>query len=168
MASRSRSRLPARWSLLAGVGLSLATTQPGVCEDARPPLISVAAPDGFAELDAAQPLIVDVYVNGVRVGQTGITAEPGAFRFDRPGDVAAMMPGLRTSPQVLQHLGGSIAANEGLVCGEGSDRLRCGRLVPEDVGAILNRDRFRLDLFFGPKFGAEHFTQPDTYVAPPE
>ena len=168
MASLSGSHRKAWWSLLAGVGLSLATTQPGACEEARPPLISVAVPDGFADLDAAQPLIVDIYVNGVRVGQTEIMAEPGAFRFDSPAEVAAMMPGLRASPHLLQRLGGSIAANEGLVCGEGSDRLRCGRLVPEDVGAILNRDRFRLDLFFGPEFGAAHFEQLDPYLAPPD
>src|SRR5690349_10672448 len=129
MASLNHSRRPARWGLLAGVGLSLTSTQPGACEEARSPRISVSAPADFAELDAAHPLIVDVYINGVRVGQTGIMAEPGAFRFDSPVEVAAMMPGLRASSQLLQRLGGSIAANEGLVCGEGSDRLRCGRIV---------------------------------------
>src|SRR5688500_9524394 len=111
MASLSRSCRPA-WGLLAGVDLLLATTQPGACEEARPPLIRVAAPDGFSDLGAAQPLIVDVYVNGVRVGHTGISVKPGAFRFDNPDEVAAMMPGLRASPQLSQRLGGGFAANE--------------------------------------------------------
>ena len=59
-------------------------TLPAPAKDAAELAISVAAPEGFADLAEAQTLLVDVYFGGVRRGEARINAIPGAVSFLEP------------------------------------------------------------------------------------
>jgi Mat/Ecp fimbriae outer membrane usher protein len=160
-----RSQSPS--ALLAGVTGSLAAAQPGLCSDAGWPLISVAAPEGFAELEAPRELVVDVYLAGRRLGQTRVEAGHGTVRFIEPAELAAMIPDLADASGFVRRAGRAFPANAALVCGDGADPARCGHLVPDDLGVILDRDRFRVDLFAGPAAQSDLFRQPERFLADP-
>ena len=153
--------------LLIGAGASFGAVQPGECREAGFPLVSVAAPEGFAELEASRELIVDVYLAGRNLGQTRVEAAHGTLRFLEPIELARLLPDLADAGRFARRAGRTFPANEGLVCGEGADPARCGRLAPNDLGVIFDRDRFRVDLFAGPEAQSDLFAQPERFLADP-
>lgn len=131
--------------------------------------ISVGEPAGFANLTEEHVLVVDVYIGGVRKGEAKIAATPGEVRFLDPAAVTAFLPPLTDAATVEAALSASsLPANAQLACSETSDRSRCGRIEPEVVGLILNRDRFRLDIFVNPRFLAVEENLADAYLPKPQ
>ena len=165
MSAPCSRRLARLARLLAGVGLSLVASQVALGK-AVPPVISVSEPEGFADLGGPQQLFVDVYFNGARVGSTAVTASRGAVRFEDPAGVAALLSNTRV-PELAALLGRALPANEGLGCNSLSDRITCGKLVPDDLGVILDRDRFRLDIFAGGTVAKALLVEPEAYLAEP-
>jgi hypothetical protein len=126
---------------------------PAQAKDTAALAISVGEPEGFAGLTEAQSLLVDLYFGGERRGEAKISIAPGSIRFADPAAVVALLPGL-TDPAAIEAAlaASSLAPNAQLACSASSDRARCGRLSPDVVGVILDRDRFRLDIFLNPRF----------------
>jgi hypothetical protein len=120
---------------------------------ASSPVIAVGEPEGFGDLVREQELMVDVYFGGTRRGEALVRATPESVTFLDPAAVIAMLPPLSSGHLVLQTLSaGPLPANGELACTPSSDRTACGRLAPDDVGIILARDQFRLDIFLNPRF----------------
>jgi hypothetical protein len=134
-----------------------------------PVAISVGEPEGFSNLTEEHVLMVDVFVGGVRKGEAKISAAPGEVRFLDPAAAMALLPPLTDRAAVEAALSASsLPANSQLACSETSDRSRCGRLEPDVVGLILNRDRFRVDIFVNPRFLAVEDELADAYLPKPQ
>ncbi len=153
-------------TLLAGGGgwpLAAQTSEAG------PPAIEVGEPEGFANLTEARILVVDVYVGGVRTGEARISTAPGSIRFTEPAAVVALLPNLTDPAAVEAALSADpLPANAQLACSATSDPARCGRLSPEVVGVIFDRDRFRLDIFVNPRFLAVQDNIEQAYIPEPQ
>ena len=116
------------------------------------PEITVGEPDGFAELTAEQTLLVDVYFGGVRRGEALVIATPDSVRVKDPAALLDLLPGVTDQARVQAAFAGSdLPANSARACSASSDRDTCGRLSPEIVGVILDRQRLRLDVFLNPR-----------------
>ncbi|WP_057884570.1 TcfC E-set like domain-containing protein [Tsuneonella troitsensis] len=115
-------------------------------------MIAVGEPDGFSDLTRDHELMVDVYFGGIRRGEAIVRVSPDQVTFAEPAAVVSILPSLADASAVLQTISLPLPANGDLACTPSSDRLRCGRLAPNDVGVIFSRDRFRLDIFLNPRF----------------
>lgn len=135
---------------------------------ASSPLITVGEPGGFSDLARDHELLVDVYFGGTRRGETMVRVSPDTVAFVDPPAVLTLLPPLTDAGAVLEFIaGGPLRANGDLACSPSSDRSTCGRLAPEDIGIILSRDRFRLDIFLNPRFIATEDRIEDRYLPVP-
>jgi hypothetical protein len=166
--NRKRARL---WRLALGCMLVPASGWPlGVAARSPDgPTITVAEPEGFANLTDERILLVDVYFGGVRTGEAKVSAAPGVVRLLEPAEVIEALPALTDRAAVEAALGaGTLAANASLACSAASDSTRCGRLSPDVIGVIFDRDRFRLDVFVNPRFLAVRDRLEDAYLPEPQ
>lgn len=132
------------------------------------PEITVAEPEGFSELTRDRTLLVDVYFGGVRVGEAMVAVTPDAISFTDPAAVLSLLPRLADPGALLAVLADQpLPANAALACTQGADKSRCGRLSPETMGVILDRDRFRVDIFLNPRFLSAEKALEDTYIPAP-
>jgi Mat/Ecp fimbriae outer membrane usher protein len=159
---------------VAGAILSalLGVSVPAAAADEAPRRVAaivVGQPAGFEALSGPQTTVVDVYFGDRRVGETKVTYQPGSLRFENPAAVAKLLPGVADVATV----GAALAAprldsHAGLVCTANADRTRCGRLVPDVIGAIFDEGRFRVDLFINPRYLHTSFAVHSAYLpAPP-
>jgi hypothetical protein len=165
-ASRARiRRLALCCTLLAAGGIWPLLLQAKEAELA----ISVGEPEGFASLTEAHTLLVDIYFGGVRRGEAKIETAPGAIRFTDPAAVLALLPGLTDRATIEAALAASnLPANAQLACSTTSDPAQCGRLNPDVVGVIFDRDHFRLDVFLNPRFVAVSENIEEAYIPDPQ
>lgn len=162
---RAHVRRLALCCTLLAAGTLLAPAQ---AKDAAELAISVAEPEGFADLAEAQTLLVDVYFGGVRRGEARISATPGAVKFLDPTATLDLIPELSGRAEIEALLAEeSLPANAQLACTGTTDPARCGRLSPELAGVIFNRDSFRIDIFVNPRFLAVRDTAHDAYLPEP-
>jgi hypothetical protein len=137
----------ARWLPLLATSAALVWPSLALAGDAGELAISVAAPEGYAVLTGKQTMVVDVFFGGRRLGEARIQAEQGRISFADPAAVAASIPGLKDAAKVQALLAAELPSNAPRVCSLGSDRSTCGRLDPDGLGLIFDRDNFRVELF---------------------
>lgn len=141
---------PARLVPLLAASAALAWPTLARAADEAELAISVAAPEGYSVLAGRQTMVVDVFFGGRRVSEARIEAEHGRIAFADPAAVTAAIPGLKDRAKVQAMLAVELPSNAPLVCSLGSDRSACGRLDPDGLGVIFDRDSFRVDLFLDP------------------
>jgi hypothetical protein len=135
---------------------------------AKGPAISVGEPAGFADLTAEQTLLVDVYFGGVRRGEAMIVATPDTVRVSDVASIIALLPTLADQRAVEAELAAAtLPANSGRACTATTNRATCGRLSPETIGVILDRNRLRLDVFLNPRLIAVHDNVEQQYLPAP-
>lgn len=133
------------------------------------PVIEVSEPEGFDNLTDQRVLLIDLYFGGVRRGEARVSVAPGEVRLLDPAAVLALLPALTERAAVEAALtSGALPANSELACSVTSDRARCGRLEPEVIGVIFDRDRFRLDVFLNPRFVAVEDRIEEDYLPEPQ
>lgn len=156
-------------TIALGCSVLSAGMLPASGQTADPPVITVSAPEGFSDLTQDHTLLVDVFFGGVRKGETQVSTSPGAVNFKEPAEVLELLPELTDRQGVEAALAaGSLSANGQLACSKSADPSRCGRLSPEVVGVIFDRDRFRIDIFVNPRFLAVQNSTEDLYLPAPE
>jgi hypothetical protein len=132
------------------------------------PAITVGAPAGFDALTARQTLLVDVYFGGTRRGEARIVATPDAVAIEDPAALVVLLPPLTDDAAVRAALAApGLPPHAELACSPTADRATCGRLSPDVVGVILDRDTLRLDVFLNPRFLAVHDAIEQRYLPPP-
>ncbi|MBO0749785.1 MAG: TcfC E-set like domain-containing protein, partial [Porphyrobacter sp.] len=162
-----RQRVRADLSAAALASVSLAAA-PAAAGDVKVPVITVSEPAGFSDLTREQPLMVDVYFGGVYRGEANVRVAPGTLTFVDPAALLRLFPDLRDNDALMPLLEGQpLATNAEKACGQGSDRNTCGRLSPETVGIIFDRDHFRVDVFLNPRFLSVHDNVAERYLPPP-
>jgi len=135
---------------VAGCNMLLAAGPAMAATAAR---LDVDVPRGFESLAGEQQAVVDVYYGGRRIGQAEVQFQPGRLRFTHVDAVIAMLPDLLDPAAVRQALAAdALDTHAELICTEGADKLKCGRLQPAVAGLIFDQDRFRLSLFVSPKY----------------
>ena len=156
------------------LALALTCTTPAgaaFAQAAQEPLpdITVSAPEGFADLTEDRTLVVDVFFGGARIGEALVAVTPGSVRFLEAGNVVALLPRL-SDPRAVETIlsADSLPANAALVCTSSVDQRACGRLSPEQVGVIFDRERFRLDIFINSRLLEVQDDFHDRYLPPPE
>lgn len=157
-------------SSVAIVCLMLAVdAQSAAAQTTSAPVIAVGEPDGFADLTADQTLLVDVFFGGVRRGEATVITTRDGVRITNPAGVLALLPQLTDSAAIEAALAApNLPANSGRACSATADRTTCGRLTPDLIGVILDRDRLRLDVFLNPRVLAVHENVEEQYLpAPP-
>jgi hypothetical protein len=159
--SGPRAALHALW--LAGAAC---TAMPAAASGAKAPAITVSEPASFADLTREQTLMVDVYFGGVFRGEAMVQVTPGKLTFLDPQAVLRLFPEAQAA-DALAGLEQPLATNSDLACGQGSDPRSCGRLSPEELGIIFDRDRFRVDVFLNPRFLTVHDNIEEQYLPPP-
>lgn len=140
-----------RWTSV--VAVTLASTGIAAPLSAASSLITIGEPAGFGDLARDQQLMVDIYFGGVRRGEALVRVTPETVSFVDPSAVLSILPLLSDAGEVLRIIGGGpLPANSDRACTPSSDPRVCGRLTTDNVGVILSRDRFRLDIFLNPQF----------------
>lgn len=156
------------------LALALTCTAPAgaaFAQAAQEPLpnITVSAPEGFADLTEDRTLVVDVFFGGARIGEALVAVTPGSVRFLEVGNLVALLPRLSDPRAVETFLSSaSLPANADLICTSSVDQRACGRLSPEQVGVIFDRERFRLDIFINSRLLEVQDDIHDRYLPPPE
>ena len=146
----------------AGAAFAQAALEPA-------PDITVSAPDGFVDLTEDRTLVVDVFFGGARIGEALVAVSPNSVRFLEVGNLVALLPRL-SDPEAVEAMlsAASLAANADLTCTSSVDQRTCGRLSPEQIGVIFDRERFRLDIFVNPRLLEIRDDFQDRYLPPPE
>ena len=120
--------------------------------EATGPVISLSEPVGFADLTEDRTLLVDVYFGGSLRGEAMVEVTPDSVRFLDVGELLALLPGLADRKAVEAELAGQgLPPNADRLCTPSVDQRFCGRLAPEQVGIIFDRERFRIDIFLNPR-----------------
>ena len=114
-------------------------------------IVVAGAPAEFADLERPREMLVDLYFGKRKIGEAWIVARPGAVRFRDPAAVLGLVPDLKASPEIASALAAELPDNAAHAC-SATNSHDCGRLDPPIAGAILDTDRFRLDLFVNPAF----------------
>nr|WP_166180575.1 TcfC E-set like domain-containing protein [Altererythrobacter segetis] len=166
--SNLRSFTGCRGALALGCAAVATSFLPAQARAGNAPVISVGEPDGFAELTGDQTLLVDVYFGGVRLGEALVVATPDNVRVKNPVALFDLLPAVTDQARVQAALAApDLRANSALACSTGSDRDTCGRLSPEIVGVILDRQRLRLDVFLNPRLLVIHDNVEERYLPTP-
>ena len=146
--------------------LPMWTPAPAHADAAR---ISVAEPEGFAELTRERDLVVDLYFGGVRRGEARVLVTPDTVQFTEPRGVLALLPPLTDPDAVLGALSaGRLPTRAGARCEPASEAEACGSPAPDIVGIALDKDHFRLDLFLNPRFLTTAPRVAETYLPNPD
>ncbi len=131
--------------------------------------ISVAEPEGFAELTRERDLVVDLYFGGVRRGEARVLMTPDTIEFTEPRGVLALLPPLTDPGAVLGALSkGRLPTLTEASCEPASDTEACGRREPDILGIALDKDHFRLDIFLNPRFLTTAPRVAETYLPKPD
>jgi hypothetical protein len=149
-------------ALLAGF-LALA---PAAQAANRVATIEMATPPGFDDLARPRELLVDVYFAGQKIGEAIVVSSLGALQFRNPSKLIALVPGLISSPRLLEMLQKPLPSHAELVCSSSFDR-GCGSLRPDQVGVIFDEERFRAELFFAPALLRRAEEAKEAYLKPP-
>jgi len=156
-------------ALAAGMAILSTAALPGTAAAAETPAIVVSEPEGFSDLTRERGVLVDIYFGGARRGEAMVIAAPDTVSFVDPSALLDLLPELADKRVVETAFAGrTLPANASLACSATSDRTRCGRLFPETVGVILDRDAFRLDIFFNPSLLTVHDNVAGRYLPEPE
>lgn len=119
-------------------------------EDA--PKFLITAPESFENLEQNQTLLVDLFFGARRIGETLVRFAPDGITFLDVEQVLALLPAMSDQEIVGSALSkNSLPANADLVCRAAGNPTDCGRLSPELVGVIVDRDQFRVDIFVNPQ-----------------
>jgi hypothetical protein len=129
-------------------------------------IVTTGAPAEFADLERPREMLVDLYFGKRKIGEAWIVARPGAVRFRDPAAVLGLVPDLKASPELASAFAAELPDNAGRAC-SATNAHDCGRLDPPVAGAILDADRFRLDLFVNPDF-LELAGEADPYLPTPD
>lgn len=148
MESRARfaSQIGSRLLVLAVVG----HVDPGAAREVANTQIKVDMPADFVDIGAQEALVVDVYFQNRRVGQAQILALPGTLRFLEPAAIVPLLPGVAERQLVADALRESLSITSTPPCAPGATRPGDTCCGTQPVRAVLDRDRFRLDLFVDP------------------
>jgi len=167
---RRRSRTALAWGPLPLSLLAIgAVASPVEARDAPAPVITVSEPSGFADLTREQTLLVDVYFGGVYRGEAKVRATPGSVTFLDPQAVVSLLPDVPEGAPLETFLASrALPANSELSCTRTTDQATCGRLSPDTLGVIFDRDRFRVDVFLNPRFLSVHDDVAEKYLPEPE
>ena len=123
------------------------------------------APAEFADLEQPREMLIDLYFGRRKIGEAWIVVRPGIVRFRDPAAVLGLVPNLKASPEIASVLAAELPDNAARAC-SATNTNDCGRLDPPVAGAILDPDRFRLDLFVNPAF-LELAGDADVYLPTP-
>lgn len=126
---------------------------------------SVGAPPGFDELERPREMLVDVFYGDRKIGEAMAVVAPGTLRFRDPSKLAALLPQLISSPELVSALGSDLPSHAELVCSPGNAG-RCGQLSPEAAGIIFDEEHFRVSLFFAPRLLRAVQPVEDVYLRP--
>jgi Mat/Ecp fimbriae outer membrane usher protein len=152
-----------------GITILTAATLSGTASGAGGPTIRVIEPEGFSNLTRKRNLVVDIYFGGVRRGEAMIAATPEAVTILDPNALLDLIPELANREAAQAALAaGQLPANSDLVCTPGAERTKCGRISPEAVGLIFDREKFRLDVFFNPSLLTIHDNVENRYLPLPK
>lgn len=153
-------------SAIAGTLLSLAScvlTDAAIAAASAAFTLDTAAPDGFADLTEAQPVVADLYYGGRAIGAARITVDLYAVHFDDPAAVLELLPPTLDPEAVLAQLRRPQPRNTHKVC-RSRRQSDCGFLIPEQFALIYDGDRFRIDLFFAPELLPQQAAIADPYL----
>ena len=109
--------------------------------------VVTAPPPGFENLEDQIDTLFDVSVQGRRIGSFRAVLSPEGLAFADPGSVAAALDGVIRTDAVLAMLSQPLALNEEYRCFPGQT-VGCGLLPPGVTGAIVDPQRFAVELFF--------------------
>ncbi len=135
--------MPERIAGLVGAGIVLWM---GFASPIAAQIVTTGPPPGFADVNTAQPAVVDLWYDGSPLGTADVLVRPGFVRFDDPSAVADLLPGEVDREAVASALTGELASHADRVCGA-VPAPDCGVLVPNAAGVIFDAATFRLDLF---------------------
>lgn len=159
--------MPTRLALLTCA--AACTTLPSSILARERPAIEVAEPEGFADLTGEREILIDLYFGGRLLGQTIIRVSPGWVELANAQAVAAMIPHVADRENLANLLARDrLSANSELACSLGADRDRCGRLTPEVVGLIYDREKFRIDIFLNPQLLIVPDPETERYLPSPD
>ena len=128
-------------------------------------IVMAGAPAEFADLEQPREMLIDLYFGRRKIGEAWIVVRPGIVRFRDPAAVLGLVPNLKASPEIASVLAAELPDNAARAC-SATNTNDCGRLDPPVAGAILDPDRFRLDLFVNPAF-LELAGDADVYLPTP-
>lgn len=138
--------------MLIAIIVALIVALPGGATHAASPFVGTPKPPaGFEALLEPQRSLVDVYYGGRFLLSTMATFDPDSITFQSPEAVVAELPPLRDGALLLNQLRGALATNADHLCVRRGES-KCGTIVPDIVGVIFDADRFRADVFIGPRF----------------
>ena len=103
-------------------------------------------PPAFVELDAQRQLLIDLFLDGQKVGQTAVTILDGQVRFDEPVEVVSRIPNLVDRARIHEWLSQSLDGNFDRACGR-LESENCGHVDADQLAIVIDEDRFRIDLF---------------------
>lgn len=109
-----------------------------------------AAPSGFEDLDDAVDTVFDVSVLGRRIGAFRAVMSGGTLRFTDPETLATALEGVIQPDAARAMLSQPLPLNEQYRCFPGQT-IGCGLLPPGMTGAIVDPQRFAVELFFAPQ-----------------
>lgn len=150
---------------LLGLGLAMLGFA-SACADAKGLKVASAVPADFAHLDTERELMVDVFLAGRPLGNARIKVQGSFFRLIDPLGLQRQLPPLLAPARVSDTLAGPMSTNADRVC-SALAAVGCGRLEPATLGAILDEDRFRLDVFLNPGlFSRSRHVEEPAYLEP--
>ena len=130
---------------------------------------SIGQPEGFDILAGEHDLLVDVYFEGAKRGVLRVSATSRALTVPDPDGLLRMLPSLEDKQQVASALSRrALPTNPDRICRATAGLGQCGRLEPDVVGFILDRDTLRLDVFVNPRFLAQHAVTRDKWLPLPD
>lgn len=120
-------------------------------DTAEPPpqQFRMLAPAGFEDLLAPQLTVVDIHLDGARLGSAMAEFWPGHITFTDVGEVVGLIDGLTDPPRVRAALRGELPSNEDAICGT-TRRGLCKTLRPKIATVVFDPDRLRVDLILHP------------------
>jgi len=125
-------------------------TTPGQTTPEQPQIrIETGIPEGFEDLSEDVSTLFDLFVLGRRIGSFRATLVNGSIRFDEPALVADALSELLARQTVLNLLAEPLPNNEQYRCLPGQT-FNCGLLPAGQTGAIVDPQRFSVELFFDP------------------
>lgn len=112
--------------------------------------ITFAAPPGFEALTGPQQMLVDVYMNGVRVGEAMAIVEPGRFRFVDARKLVDSLPDISDRPRLLEVLGApDLDPHAEAVC-RAEITAACPKPEPEVAAIVFDAAHYRVDIIVPP------------------
>src|SRR5687768_10836428 len=144
-------RAPGASAALAALAIAAAALIAAPASAGTGSIVMTGAPAEFADLERPREMLVDLYFGKRKIGEAWIVARPGAVQFRDPAAILGLVPNLKASSELASAVAAELPDNAARAC-SATNAHDCGRLDPPIAGAILDADRFRLDLFVNPAF----------------